>query len=62
LVERSAEREAAERGIEEIKGEIQAILASTAPDDERVERWRALLAKYLHLRTKLDADAREPRP
>jgi hypothetical protein len=56
------EREAAERRIEEIKGEIEAVIVSKAPDDERVERWRFLLARLLQIQTKLDADANEPRP
>lgn len=52
-----AEREAAERRVEKIKGEIQALLAGTAPDEERFDLWRALLAEKLHLQTKLHADA-----
>jgi hypothetical protein len=56
------ERKAAERRIEEIKGEIEAVIVSKAPDDERVERWRFLLARLLHLQTKLGADAGQPRP
>jgi hypothetical protein len=50
------ERKAAERRIEEIKAEIEAVLVSKAPDDERVERWRSLLARLLHIQTKLAAD------
>jgi hypothetical protein len=48
----------AERHIEVIRGEIQALLATTTPIEERKERWDTLLTENLNLQTTLDADDR----
>jgi hypothetical protein len=51
-----AEREAAERRLQETRDEIQALVNSTAPVEEREALWDALLNEHFDLLRKLDAD------